>query len=45
MGDNRDVSVDSRNTAVGCVAEEQVVGKIVFRVWPLETAGRIGSDK
>ena len=45
MGDNRDISVDSRNTAVGCVAEEQVVGKIVFRVWPLETAGRIGSDK
>jgi len=45
MGDNRDVSVDSRNTAVGCVAEEQVVGKIVFRVWPLGTAGRIGSDK
>ena len=30
MGDNRSVSVDSRNTAVGCVAEEQIVGKIVF---------------
>ena len=39
MGDNRSVSVDSRNTAVGCVAEEQIVGKIVFRVWPLGTMG------
>ncbi len=35
MGDHRSTSVDSRNTAVGCVAEEQIVGKILFRVWPL----------
>lgn len=42
MGDHRSVSVDSRNTAVGCVAEEQVVGKLVFRVWPLKDFGRIG---
>ena len=41
MGDHRSVSVDSRNTAVGCVAEEQVVGKLVFRVWPLEYFGKI----
>jgi signal peptidase I len=34
--------VDSRNTAVGCVAEEQLVGKLVFRVWPLELFGQIG---
>ena len=39
MGDNREVSIDSRNTAVGCVAGEQVVGKIVFRVWPLSGLG------
>lgn len=44
MGDNRDVSVDSRNTAVGCVAEEQIVGKIVFRVWPLSEFGPIQAD-
>ena len=43
MGDNRAVSVDSRNTAVGCVAEEQVVGKIVFRVWPLNEIGPVRS--
>ena len=41
LGDNRSVSVDSRNTAVGCVTSEQVVGKIVFRVWPLSRIGPI----
>ena len=39
MGDNRSVSVDSRNTAVGCVAEEQIVGKVVYRLWPLKDFG------
>lgn len=39
MGDHRSTSVDSRNTAVGCVAQEQVVGKIIFRVWPMEAIG------
>ena len=39
MGDHRSVSVDSRNTAVGCVAEEQIVGKIIFRVWPFAGFG------
>lgn len=41
MGDNREVSIDSRNTAVGCVATEQIVGKIVFRVWPLTKFGLV----
>lgn len=35
MGDHRSVSADSRNAAVGCVALEQIVGRLVFRVWPL----------
>ena len=39
MGDNRAVSIDSRNTSIGCVAEEQIVGEIVFRVWPLAQMG------
>ena len=39
MGDHRDVSVDSRSRIVGCVAEEQIVGKIFFRFWPLEDLG------
>lgn len=41
MGDHRSTSVDSRNTAVGCVADEQIVGKIIFRVWPLNRLGRV----
>ena len=39
MGDHRATSVDSRNTAVGCVAQEQIVGKIIFRIWPLNRLG------
>ena len=39
MGDHRATSVDSRHTAVGCVAEEQIVGKIIFRVWPMNRLG------
>lgn len=41
MGDHRSTSVDSRNSAVGCIAQEQVVGKIVFRIWPLSRIGTI----
>lgn len=39
LGDNRDVSIDSRYKSVGCVSSEQIVGKIVFRVWPLTRIG------
>lgn len=35
MGDHRETSIDSRNTAVGCVAEEFIVGRLVFAIWPL----------
>lgn len=41
MGDHRATSVDSRSTSVGCVSEEQLVGKIVFRVWPLSGFGTV----
>lgn len=41
MGDHRATSVDSRSSVVGCVAEEQIVGKIVFCVWPLSEFGRL----
>lgn len=34
LGDSRDTSADSRNTAVGCVSKEQMIGEIIFRVWP-----------
>lgn len=39
MGDHRETSIDSRNSNVGCVSEEQIVGKLVFRVWPLSEFG------
>jgi signal peptidase I len=41
MGDHRSVSIDSRNTAVGCVSEEQIVGRLVMRLWPFDQFGKI----
>ena len=41
MGDNRSVSSDSRSSQVGCVAEEQVIGKLIFRLWPLDGFGTV----
>lgn len=41
MGDHRSTSIDSRNTAVGCVAQEQIVGRIIFRIWPFQEAGPV----
>ena len=41
LGDHRSVSIDSRNTSVGCVADEQIVGKITFRLWPFAYIGGI----
>lgn len=41
MGDHRSTSVDSRHTEIGCVSEEQIVGKIVFRVFPFGGFGRL----
>ena len=41
MGDHRSVSVDSRSTSVGCVSDEQIVGRLLFRVWPFNSIGLI----
>lgn len=41
MGDHRQTSVDSRSSVVGCVAREQIAGKILFSVWPLSEFGKI----
>ena len=41
MGDNREVSIDSRNTSIGTVYDEQIVGKLVFKIWPLSEIGVI----
>ena len=42
LGDQRSISVDSRNSSVGCIADDQIVGRIVFRVWPLSAFGTVG---
>jgi signal peptidase I len=41
MGDHRSVSIDSRSTSIGCVSEEQIVGKLVMKIWPLSDLGKI----
>ncbi len=41
MGDHRSTSADSRHSEIGCIAEEQIVGKIVFRVLPLRSFGTV----
>lgn len=42
LGDNRATSQDSRNMIVGCIADEQIIGRAVFRVWPLDRFGTLG---
>ena len=44
LGDQRKTSLDSRHTAVGCISDDQIVGKIFFRVWPLGDMGFIDSQ-
>ena len=41
MGDNRDTSLDSRASVIGDVSEEQIEGKVVFRIWPLNKFGSV----
>lgn len=38
MGDHRSVSVDSRSSSVGCIADEYIIGKVILRIWPLDRA-------
>ena len=41
MGDHRSTSLDSRSTSLGCISDDMVVGKLLFRVWPLPDFGVI----
>lgn len=41
MGDHRSTSVDSRSSSIGCVSEEEIVGKLIFRMWPLSQFGTL----
>ena len=37
IGDMRESSIDSRNTVIGCIPKDQIVGKVFFRVWPFKS--------
>jgi signal peptidase I len=39
LGDRRSNSVDSRNSVVGAISREDIIGKVFFRVWPLSKLG------
>lgn len=41
IGDQRATSVDSRHSSVGCISEDDIIGKIVYRVWPFDVFGTI----
>ncbi len=41
MGDHRSTSIDSRNSTVGCIGNDEVIGKILIRVWPFSGIGLI----
>lgn len=45
MGDHRETSIDSRSNAVGCISDEQIVGKIVFCLWPLADFGPLNYEQ
>ena len=36
VGDMRESSIDSRNSLIGCIKKDQIVGKVFSRVWPLK---------
>ena len=42
IGDERETSVDSRHSSIGCIPTDQMVGKIIYRVWPLDAFGPVG---
>lgn len=37
IGDMRESSIDSRNTLIGCISKDQIVGKVFFRIWPFKS--------
>lgn len=41
LGDHRTTSIDSRSSVVGCINVDEIVGKMFFRVWPLEDIGAV----
>lgn len=44
MGDHRETSIDSRSNLIGSINKEQILGKVFFRIWPLNQLGKIDKD-
>ncbi len=43
LGDKRENSVDSRNSLIGTITNEEIIGKIIFKVWPVEEFGIVNN--
>ena len=41
LGDQRSTSIDSRSSVIGLVSEDYIIGKIFFRIWPMENIGKV----
>ena len=41
LGDHRATSIDSRNRSVGCIPNDKVVGRLLLRIWPIESFGTV----
>lgn len=41
LGDRRSNSVDSRNSVVGAISRDDIIGKVFIRVWPIPKFGFI----
>ena len=41
LGDQRSNSVDSRNSAIGAVSRDDIIGKVFLRVWPFSKIGLV----
>ncbi len=42
MGDNRATSIDSRSSVIGCIEEDQIVGKVLIRIYPFDNISFFG---
>ncbi len=43
LGDHRATSIDSRTGVVGCVSKDQIIGKIVARIFPFHSVNFFGN--
>jgi len=41
LGDNGETAVDSRSAVLGCVKQDQIIGRVMFRIWPIEQVEEI----